>query len=54
MNRLAIHSFGDVVVVHYLLREFAVSADSGEETRSDAIRISHTWQIISGMSGVQD
>lgn len=58
LQRLAIQSFNDVVVVHYLLRDFAVSAETGEEIRSDTFRISHTWQrrgnswkIISGMGG---
>ena len=56
LSRLAIQSFGDVVVVHYRLRDFFVSADTGYEIRSDTSRISHTWQwrdgtwrIISGM-----
>ena len=58
LERLAIHSFGDVVVVHYRLRDYFVSAESGEEIRSEYYRISHTWlrdegrwQIISGMGG---
>jgi len=61
IERLAIHSFEDVVVVHYLLRDFFVSAESGEEIRSASYRISHTWQrrgdfwqIISGMGAVQN
>ena len=41
LQRLAIQSFGDVVVVHYLLRDFVVSADSGKELRSDVYKISH-------------
>ena len=58
LKRMAIHSFGDVVVVHYLLRDYFVSRGSGEVTRSAVFRISHTWQragdtwrIISGMGG---
>ena len=61
LKRHEIISFDDVVVVHYLLREFAVSAETGKEIRSDTFRISHTWQrhgdswqIISGMGGVQN
>ncbi len=58
LQRLAIQSFGDVVVVHYRLRDYFVSAQSGEEIRSEYYRISHTWlrregkwQLISGMGG---
>lgn len=58
LERRAIQSFGDVVVVHYRLRDYFVSAESGEELRSENYRISHTWlrrdghwQIISGMGG---
>ena len=58
LERYAIHSFGDTVVVHYRLREFFVSAKSGEEIQSNEYRIAHTWlrqhgewQIISGMGG---
>ena len=58
IERYAIRSFGDVVVVHYRLRDYFVSANSGEEIRSNEFRISHTWlrsdgrwQIISGMGG---
>lgn len=61
IERLAIHSFEDVVVVHYLLRHFFVSAESEEEIRSARYRISHTWQrrgdswqIISGMGAMQN
>ena len=56
IERLAIQSFGDVVVVHYRLRDYFVSTESGEEINSQEFRISHswlrvgeTWQIISGM-----
>ena len=56
---LRIQSFdADVVVVHYRLRDYFVSAASGEELRSESFRITHTWlrrdgrwQIISGMGG---
>lgn len=58
IERLAIQSFGDVVVVHYRLRDYFVSARTGEETRSQDYRIAHTWlkrdgrwQIVSGMGG---
>ena len=58
IERLAIHSFGDVVVVHYRLRDYFVSAQTGEEISSEHFRISHswlrvgdTWQIVSGMGG---
>jgi len=61
LNRLAIESFGEVVVVHYLLREFVLSVESGEELRSNLYKISHTWQrygnrwqIISGMGAKQE
>ncbi len=58
IERYAIRSFGDVVVVHYRLRDYFVSAESGREIRSQEARISHTWLrqdgrwlIISGMGG---
>jgi len=58
LDRQAIEAFGDVVVVHYFLRDYFVSAESDEEIRSEQFRISHTWkregdswQIISGMGG---
>ena len=58
IERLAIQSFGDTVVVHYRLRESFVSAQTGEELSTDSYRISHTWlrvgetwQIISGIGG---
>ncbi len=58
IERLAIQSFGNVVVVHYRLRDYFVSAQTGEEISSQEYRISHswlrvgeTWQIISGMGG---
>lgn len=58
VERLAIQSHGDVVVVHYRLRDYFVSAASGEEIRSESFRITHTWlrrndrwQIIAGMGG---
>ncbi len=57
----AIRSFGDVVVVHYLVRDFYRSPGTGEIVRPlDEYRITHTWQrrgktwqIITGMSGAQ-
>ena len=58
IERLAIHSFGNVVVVHYRLRDYFVSAQTGDEISSEDYRISHswlrvreTWQIVSGMGG---
>ncbi len=61
LSRLAIQSFGDVVVVHYRLRDFFVSAVTGKEIRTDTYRISHTWRrsdgtwrIISGMGAAQN
>ena len=58
IDLLAIQSFGEVVVVHYRLREFFLSATTSEELSSDEYRISHswlrvddTWQVISGMGG---
>ena len=58
IDRLAIQSFGNVVVVHYRLTEFFVSTQTGEEIRSEDYRISHTWlsvgdtwRLISGMGG---
>jgi hypothetical protein len=61
LTRKAVRSFGDVVVVHYLVEDFMRSADSGEIIRQrDNYRITHTWQrrdntwqIITGMSGAQ-
>ena len=57
----AIESFGDVVVVHYFLKESVFSAESGREIRTDTYRITHswkrtdqTWQIIAGMGGRQN
>ena len=57
----AIRSFGDVLVVHYLVRDFYRSASTGEIVRPlDEYRVTHTWQrkgktwqIITGMSGAQ-
>lgn len=61
LTREAVRSFGDVVVVHYLVRDFFRSASTGEIVRRlDEYRITHTWQqrgntwqIITGMSGAQ-
>ena len=57
----AIESFGDVVVVHYILKESVFSTKSGREIRTDTFRIMHswyrsgeTWQIIAGMGGRQN
>ena len=61
LNRLAIKAFGDVVVVHYLLRDYFISAKSGDELSSNLYRISHTWKrygdewkIVSGMGSPHD
>ena len=58
LERLKIQSHGDIVVVHYRLRDYFISAMSGKELSSADYRISHTWlrrdgrwQIISGMGG---
>ena len=61
LTRGAVRSFGEVVVVHYLVEDFMRSAESGEIIRQrDTYRITHTWQrngdtwqIITGMSGAQ-
>lgn len=61
LTREAVRSFGDVVVVHYLVQDFMRSAESGDIIRQrDSYRITHTWQrngdrwqIITGMSGAQ-
>ena len=59
IERLAIQSHGNVVVVHYRLREWFESAESGEELRPQEFRITHTWmrrdgawKIIAGMGGI--
>lgn len=55
----AVREFGDIVVAHYLVREFWKSADTGEVVREERVRITHTWQrvgdtwrIITGMSSL--
>jgi ketosteroid isomerase-like protein len=60
LEPMAVRSFGDVVVAHYLVKERWVSAKTGQVTRSEAARITHTWQrkgdgwvIITGMSSAQ-
>lgn len=61
LTREVVRSFGDVVVVHYLVRDFFRSRSTGEVVRQlDEYRITHTWQrrgigwaIITGMSGAQ-
>ena len=61
MTRHAVRSFGDVVVVHYLVNDFMRSASTGKIVRQlNAYRITHTWQrrgdtwrIITGMSDKQ-
>ncbi len=58
LTKGAVRSFGDIVVVHYLVRDHLRSSETGEETNIDLARITHTWQrrgdswqIITGMSG---
>ncbi len=59
LTREAVRSFGDVVVTHYLVRDFFRSSDTGEITGERGVtRITHTWQrrgntwqIITGMAG---
>ncbi len=53
----AVRSFGEVVVVHYLVTERWVKAKTGEVTRTESARITHTWKragtgwvIVTGMS----
>lgn len=60
LERMAVRSFGEVVVTHYLVTERWVSLKSGQVTRSEMSRITHTWKkqdkawvIIGGMSSVQ-
>lgn len=61
LTRKAVRSFGDVVAVHYLVRDFMRSASTGEIVRPlDTYRITHSWQrngdswkIITGMSSSQ-
>ena len=57
LTRKAVRGFGDIVVVHYLVREVWRSVDNGEIVRDRSIRITHTWRrtgdtwrIITGMS----
>ncbi len=58
LTREAVRSFGDVVVAHYLVRDFYRSASTSEILRKRAVfRVTHTrgrgdkWQIVTGMSG---
>jgi ketosteroid isomerase-like protein len=61
LTKKAVRAFGDVVVVHYLVRDFFRDAESDRVVRElDTYRITHTWQrrgdtwqIITGMSGAQ-
>lgn len=61
LTKKAVRAFGDVVVAHYLVRDFFRGAENGEVVRElDTYRITHTWQrrgdtwqIITGMSGAQ-
>lgn len=53
----AVREFGDIVVTHYLVREFWESTETGEVIREEKVRITHTWKrsgdtwrIITGMS----
>ena len=58
LTKGAVRSFGDIVVVHYLVRDYLRSSETGEETNIALDRITHTWQrrgdswqIVTGMSG---
>lgn len=60
LERMAVRSFGEVVVAHYLVKERWVSVGSGKMTRSETVRITHTWKkkgdtwlIVTGMSSIQ-
>jgi len=61
LTKKAVRAFGDVVVTHYLVRDFFRDAESNKIVRElDTYRITHTWQrrggkwrIITGMSGAQ-
>jgi len=61
LTKKAVRAFCDVVVTHYLVRDFFRDAGSNEIVRElDTYRITHTWQrrnekwqIITGMSGAQ-
>ena len=61
LEQKAVRSFGaDVVAVHYLAKQRWVSVKTGQVTRSEWSRITHTWQkrgntwvIITGMSSAQ-
>ena len=58
LKRMAVRSFGDIVVAHYLVTEFFHDEESGELLKQDGpFRITHTWkrkddswQIVTGMS----
>lgn len=58
LTKGAVRSFGEVVVAHYLVRDYSRSLATGKETNVDLFRVTHTWQrrgdswqIITGMSG---
>ena len=62
LTKTALRAFGDdIVVVHYLVRDFFRDPTTGDVVRElDTYRITHTWQrrgdswqIITGMSGAQ-
>lgn len=62
LTKTALRAFGeDIVVVHYLVRDFYRDPTTGEVVRElDTYRITHTWQrrgetwqIVTGMSGAQ-
>jgi len=60
LEPMAVRSFGDVVVAHYLVKERWVSVKTGQVTRSESSRITHTWKkrvntwvIVTGMSSAQ-
>jgi ketosteroid isomerase-like protein len=57
LEQMAVRSFGEIVVAHYLVKEEWVSVKTGQISRSESSRITHTWKkrgdgwvIITGMS----
>jgi ketosteroid isomerase-like protein len=53
----AVHVTGDVAIDHYRIKANWAKTDSGEVTKTDTARITHTWirtdggwQILGGMS----
>lgn len=57
LKREAVRSFGDVVVVHYSVRGYWISAKTGNDLNEWIEKFTHTWQrrgdswqIITGMA----